>query len=182
MTTAIVLQEVETGEREKRLLHVYKKAFPAVANYVRKMGGDLDDARDIFHDAMVVYYEKMVDGKTDIRNESAYLLGTARRLWNRKFNSDIKNLPLDAGHGEWANDPGAVKPAADKLLQALLVAGEKCMELLRAFYYDKTPLADLAERFGYAGKRSVTVQKYKCIEKVREKLKEKAIRHEDFFE
>jgi len=54
------------------------------------------------------------------------------------------------------------------------------MDLLRSFYYDELPLNDIAETYGFSGIRSATVQKYKCLEKVRETVKEKALTYEDF--
>jgi hypothetical protein len=43
-------------------------------------------------------------------------------------------------------------------------------------------MKELADLFGYAGERSATVQKYKCIEKVRETVKEQSLAYEDFIE
>jgi len=45
------------------------------------------------------------------------------------------------------------------------------MDLLQAFYYFKTPMREIAEEFGYRSERSATVQKYKCLEKVRDTVK-----------
>jgi hypothetical protein len=41
-------------------------------------------------------------------------------------------------------------------------------------------MTQVAETFGFSGVRSATVQKYKCIEKVRETVKQKALTYEDF--
>jgi hypothetical protein len=56
------------------------------------------------------------------------------------------------------------------------------MELLSAFYYEKEDLQKLAQRFGFSGTRSATVQKFKCLEKVRETVKQKSLQYEDFME
>jgi hypothetical protein len=56
------------------------------------------------------------------------------------------------------------------------------MDLLRSFYYDHLPLADAAILFGFSGVRSATAQKYKCLEKVRETVKQNALAYEDFVE
>jgi hypothetical protein len=62
----------------------------------------------------------------------------------------------------------------------LETTGKKCMELLRSFYYDNVPLADAAKLFGFSGVRSATVQKYKCLEKIRETIKQRSLTYEDF--
>lgn len=73
-------------------------------------------------------------------------------------------------------------PADKRLLKLLTSAGKKCMDLLKSFYYDKLPVNELAESFGYSGPRSVTVQKHKCLEKVRETVKQKSLTYADFME
>jgi hypothetical protein len=75
-----------------------------------------------------------------------------------------------------------VQPSSAKILNYLETAGQKCMEILKAFYYDNLPVNVIAGLFGYSGVRSATVQKYKCMEKVRETIKEKSLAYEDFVE
>jgi DNA-directed RNA polymerase specialized sigma24 family protein len=167
-------------EREKLFVALYKGAFPAVARYVSKMGGTFDEAKDIFQDALVVYYEKAVTGELDIRiNAKAYLMGIAKHLWLKKFGHDSRYIPIEGFDAECSEDIGV---SDHKLLNFLQTAGKKCMDLLRSFYYDQLSLNDIAETFGFSGVRSATVQKYKCLEKVRETVKEKALTYEDFLD
>lgn len=167
------------AEREKAFITLYKHAFPLVAKYVNKMGGSLDDAKDIFQDALVVFYEKTIEGFVPSTSAEAYLLGVAKHLWARKFRQDIQNSSLDIESIDFT-DEDEPQPSANKLMHYLEDAGRKCMELLKAFYYDYMPPAKIAEQFGYSGERSATVQKYKCMEKVRETVKQKALTYEDF--
>ena len=51
-----------------------------------------------------------------------------------------------------------------------------------AFYYDALPVVDVASLFGYSGTHSATVAKYKCLEKVRETVKQKSLNYADFIE
>ena len=74
----------------------------------------------------------------------------------------------------------ALMPSTSRLLRYLEAAGKKCMDMLQAFYYDKQNMREIAEQFGLSGERSATVQKHKCLEKVRDKVKEKALTYEDF--
>jgi DNA-directed RNA polymerase specialized sigma24 family protein len=169
------------AQREQLFISMYKKAFPKVAKYVSKMGGSFDEAKDIFQDALVIYYEKLAIGTITIQsNEQAYLLGIAKHLWVRKFNENILHTDLDAGFD--AVEIIDHQPSSAKLMYYLETAGHRCMEILKAFYYDNLPVNTIAELFGYSGIRSATVQKYKCMEKVRETIKEKSLAYEDFIE
>jgi len=165
-------------EREKLFISLYKSSFPAVARYISKMGGSFDEAKDVFQDALVIYYEKSVAGTIDLKtNENAYLTGIIRHLWFGKHHADASMIPLDGFDVEIEED---VTPSDHKILSFLETAGRKCMELLKSFYYDQLPLEDAARLFGFSGVRSATVQKYKCLEKVRETIKEKSLTYEDF--
>jgi len=181
MANEIVFEE-PVMQREKLITALYKSAFPAVAKYVSKMGGSFDDAKDVFQDALVIYYEKTTTGELSLNTtETAYLLGIAKHLWFKKFRDDSNNLPLDS-YGFDISDETDEQPSTNKLMRYLETAGKKCMELLSAFYYHKLSMNELAGLFGYGSERSATVQKYKCIEKVRETVKEQSLAYEDFIE
>ncbi|HZY40018.1 MAG TPA: sigma-70 family RNA polymerase sigma factor [Mucilaginibacter sp.] len=170
-----------TAEREQAFIALYKKAFPAVAKYVSKMGGSLDEAKDVFQDSLVIFYEKSVQGAIAVHtNEQAYLSGIAKHLWAKKFHENTLHTMLDANDDYIDNEE--IHLSQNKLMHYLETAGQKCMELLKAFYYDNLPVISIAGLFGYSGERSATVQKYKCMEKVRETIKEKHLQYEDFVE
>lgn len=168
--------------REKLFISLYQKAFPAWAKYISERNGTLEEAKDIFQDALIICYEKKISAPDHLKNTEAYLLGTARNLWFKKYKDNNKSVPLDSAVPEMIMPADEEKPSSKKLLRFLETTGEKCMELLRAYYYDKMPLPDMAKFFGFSGTRSATVQKYKCVEKVRKTIKEKSLAYEDFLE
>ena len=176
-------QAIETEEkvRERLFIDLYKSCFPMVARYVNKMGGSFEQAKDVFQDALLVYYEKQRSGTVTVTTtEAAYLVGIARHLWLKRYRQDSKTVLWKAA-ADVAMDE-ALHPSSDRIMRYLETAGQKCMALLRAFYYDKTGLDEIAAGFGFSGTRSATVQKFKCLEKVREKIKEKSLSYEDFLE
>jgi RNA polymerase sigma factor (sigma-70 family) len=169
------------ADRELAFIKLYKKAFPAVAKYISKMGGSFDDAKDIFQDALVIYYEKTVNTPLSFNSgRQAYLFGIAKHLWAKKFRESTLFADLDK-QPDLAEET-EFQPSSAKLMHYLESAGQKCMEILKAFYYDNLPVNTIATLFGYSGERSATVQKYKCMEKVRETIKEKSLAYEDFVE
>ncbi|MFD0751300.1 RNA polymerase sigma factor [Mucilaginibacter calamicampi] len=166
--------------REIFFLGLYKKGFPAVARYVAKMGGDLNQAQDIFQDTLIIYYEKVTSEQVHaVVNEKAYLLGIAKKLWLQHYKFNSKNQPLGDCDIPFTADE---QPASGKLMHYLETAGKKCMQLLKACYYDALPLSDVVNLFGYSGTHSATVAKYKCLEKVRETVKQRSQTYADFIE
>jgi DNA-directed RNA polymerase specialized sigma24 family protein len=166
--------------REGFFMALYKKSFPAVARYVARMGGSLEEAQDIFQDTLVIYYEKITSAQAEmIASEKAYLFGIAKRLWLQRYQASSKNQPLNDF------DTGVVPDeqiSNGKILYYLETAGKRCMELLKTYYYDQVPVSDIATLFGYSSTHSATVAKYKCLEKVRETVKQNSLSYADFIE
>lgn len=170
----------EAMKRQMLFISLYKSAFPGVAKYISRLGGSFDEAKDVFQDALIVYFEKAAMRSSAINKDTAYLVGIAKNLWLKRYRESAQNLPVT--EIDLASYETEEFPSSQRLLHFLSTAGQKCMELLKGFYYDKLPLAEIAETFGYSGLRSATVQKYKCLEKIRKTIKEKALAYEDFME
>jgi len=165
--------------REAFFIEVYQKSFPAVARHIAKMGGSPEEAQDIFQDALVAYYEKAVSGDESIDNGHAYIFGIAKNIWLQHYKNGSRNRLLQTQENSCDNDE---TPSTEKVLHYLATAGKKCMELLKAYYYERMTADSIVSVFGYSGKRSATVAKYKCLEKVRETVKQKSLDYADFIE
>lgn len=166
--------------REELFISLYQSVFPGVASFIRKRGGNLDEAKDIFQDALLIYYEKTQEGEFNPESgENAYLAGICKHLWYRKHRDQNVELPPDEKMSFLAEQEPEV---SKRLLRFVELSGKKCLELLKAFYYDKLNMKELSERFGFSGERSATVQKYKCLEKVRNEIQQRALTKGDFYE
>lgn len=184
MKSEVILDTNIAEAREAFFKSLYESAFPSVARFVSSRKGSLQDAKDIFHDALVIYYEKVADNtfQPDV-SEEAYIMGIVKHLWLKKFRTDSSLVILN----EWESNleiPDDTAPTVEenKLLTFLESAGKKCLELLSAFYFDKMNMDLIASTFGYGTAHSATVQKFKCLEKVRETVKQKSVQYEDFME
>jgi RNA polymerase sigma factor (sigma-70 family) len=161
---------------------LYEQTFPAVAGFVRTMGGNRDDAKDIFHDALVVYYEMAPDNNIRTSAE-AYIVGIAKHLWIRKYHRSRHDVGLsELEHRIAVPDDYYPSVNQKRLLRYVETAGKNCMNLLRAFYYQKLPMKELVKTLGYSNEHSASAQKYKCLEKIRDSIKDKQLAYEDFVE
>jgi DNA-directed RNA polymerase specialized sigma24 family protein len=140
---------------------LYRSAFPKAVTMVRRYGGDMADAKDLFHDALLAFLEKP---PRNIRvSEEVYVLGICRHLMYRRR---PKTGPLDT------DLPEEPTPTEVSVWNYLQHAGRRCLDLLKAFYIDQRDMTSIADTFGYSSAHSATVQKYKCLEKVREQIRE----------
>jgi RNA polymerase sigma factor (sigma-70 family) len=180
MEELLLEKQIETKRPD--FVKLYKEVFPKVARYIGGKGGTLAEAKDVFQDALIIYYEKIsIENVTFKRGEYAFIFGTAKNMWIDRYRQKIKELPFEQTLTDVVEEDEQ-KIVNSRILLFLEKSGRKCMDLLQSFYYQKLPMTAIAERFGFSGIRSATVQKYKCIEKVRDIIKEKSLNYEDFLE
>ncbi|MBX2870928.1 MAG: sigma-70 family RNA polymerase sigma factor, partial [Saprospiraceae bacterium] len=138
---------------------------------------DIALAEDLFQDAMILYFEKVVADKIkEPHNPQTYILGISRNLFFQHCKKKKPKLDLDTLPDSMFTpvEEAPPLPHRHRLLDYLTTAGKKCLDLLQAFYYFKSPMKEIAREFGYRSERSATVQKYKCLEKVRETVKQES--------
>jgi DNA-directed RNA polymerase specialized sigma24 family protein len=165
--------------RSEWFRELYEDAFYPVAGYVSKNGGTFEAAKDIFHEALILCYEKEFRNANSVSSPKAYVIGIAKHLWQKQLTIE-KNL-IDIEGVDVPCDSN-LNVSEVKLLSWIEKTGKKCLDLLQAFYYENKNAKQIATQLGYASAHSTTVQKYKCLEKLRDDVKQKSLSHEDFIE
>jgi DNA-directed RNA polymerase specialized sigma24 family protein len=159
----------------------YASSFLRVAKLIRKRGGSVEDAKDVFHDALVIYYEKVQQPDfVLLSNEEAYLIGIVKHLWSRRITTDLRSQSFVDQENAFMEKP--VEVDSSRLYKLVLSAGKKCLDLLSLFYIERRSMTEIAETFGFASEHSAAVQKFKCIEKIRETIKHHSLQHEEFLD
>jgi DNA-directed RNA polymerase specialized sigma24 family protein len=180
--TVITLDQEVSVERDFEQL--YRSTFPAVAKLVRRWNGSLQDTKDIFHDGLVLLFEKEQDGSvTYATTREAYLVGICKHLWIKKFSRDVSKISLNEFEAT-ISVPDDYYPTINMqaLLKIVTATGKRCLDLLQSIYFRRASMVKTADELGYRNEHSASVQKYKCLEKIREQVKNKSISYEDFFE
>jgi DNA-directed RNA polymerase specialized sigma subunit, sigma24 homolog len=165
---------------EEILTEIYRDAFPAAAHLIKRLGGRTEEAKDAFHDALLIYLERKATGTLNIQTSvKAYLLGITKILWLHSRNQYFTLLPEEVE--SFITEEQSTDEEEKRVLDYILLAGQKCMQMLKAFYYDGLSLPEIASHFGFNGVRSATVQKYKCLQKVRTEIKKMNIYEESAY-
>lgn len=156
------------------LEQLYREIFPPVAAMLHTMGCDLESAKDIFHDAIIIYLEKEQGKKLKLYTTPGhYIKGIARILYlhhlkqtGNTFLTDEIPEDLHVHQEDFAQEEEL------QLTEYITRTGKRCLQLLKGFYYEGLSMKELAKRFQYSSTHSATVQKYKCIEKLRSTIKQ----------
>lgn len=153
---------------------IYREHYNLVQTLVINNNGTIDDARDIFQEAVLVLYEKAQHPDFELNCQiGTYLYSVARRLWLKrlqqlqKFVPDLEtrmeSVPVeeDLDHHERKNQEFLLM---EKAMQSL---GEPCRSLLEAYYLKKKNMAEIAAGFGYTNADNAKNQKYKCLTRLK---------------
>lgn len=180
METAIVKKEIA----KEKWIAIYKNTFPAAARWIASKGGTLEEAKDIFQESLIDIYEKNGwSALGEIQNEKAFFFAVLKNKWYRHFSlKQLRTSLEEFDSGAFVEEQSAGQVSESKLLSLLSQAGDKCMQLLSAFYFQKSSLQSIAGKFGFSGVRSATVQKHKCLQKVQLSIREKSLSYEDFLD
>ena len=171
--TATRFRQALRADRENTLTQLYRQAFPAVRTYVQQHGGTAAEAKDVFQDAVVILYEKAVAGTLHLTAAPAtYLLAVARNRWRQEL-ARRRRRPHTALHDDHLQLPDPEpEPTPLPVLDYVSQLSEKCRSILLSFYYFREPLEQIAATHAYRSVRSATVQKFKCLERLRNAVRQ----------
>ena len=173
---AKIIDGLYTGNQEV-FNDLYEYEFPKVVKLVTQNSGSVDNARDIFQDALVILMEKVFYKELHLScSIGTYLYAISQNLWlsklrrNKFFISLCKlsfiNSELEVRLIEDENMPENI----EDITNAIETLGNPCKQLLELFYYKNESWEDIAELLGYASAGSARNQKYKCLERLRKQL------------
>jgi len=149
---------------------IYKDNYTVIQGFILNNNGSVDEARDIFQEAMIVLYEKALTGQFELTCQlRTYIFSVCRRLWLKRlqqmnrFSNNTDNIAetisveeeIEA-HEKHNSDINLMENAMSKL-------GEPCKSLLDAYYTQKKNMQDIAIEFGYTNADNAKTQKYKCL-------------------
>ncbi|WP_460894469.1 RNA polymerase sigma factor [Rufibacter soli] len=171
-TDAAIIEGILLDD-EAALSKLYKLHFPMVLFFVQSNNGTEDDAKDIFQEAVIVFYEKIRARQLELNCQiKTYLYSICRRLWLKRLSRNSR-----FSHGMMEDTEAELAPEADPdadvaeqnelkfeaMANALAQLGEPCKSLLEDFYIQGLAMPEITQKFGYNNVDSAKNQKYKCL-------------------
>lgn len=150
---------------------LYKLYFGSINHFIITNSGSEDDAKDIFQEAIIVFYQNIKDQNFELNCKiKTYLYSVSRLMWLKK----IKKATAIVGkitdfEGFIAIDDSEAAQMEEKEMQfgkmsmALSELGEPCKTLIEDFYIKQLSMGQISEKFGYTNADNAKTQKYKCL-------------------
>lgn len=176
------MDEKEIFERickgdERALEFLYKKYYRMMTKMVISNSGTEEEARDIYQEALVVFWQKAVSGKLVLTSKmSTYIYSICQNLWRKELDRK-KRLS-----NEEKDNP--VLPDTDTEERNKIIArcinqlGETCRKILMYYYFEEMSMQEIADRMGYANTDTAKTKKYKCKQKLDELIRAQYSKHD----
>ncbi len=149
---------------------IYKDNYNMIQSMIVNNNGSIDDARDIFQEAMIVLFENSKSDTFILNCQiKTYLYSVARRLWLKRLQHLKKYVSPVENMGEVVNVEEEVEIHEQRSAEfnvmdkAMMNLGEPCKTLLEAYYMQKKSMVEIAGSFGYTNADNAKNQKYKCL-------------------
>lgn len=164
----LLLQGLAKNDK-KAIETIYKENYNVIQALVLHNNGTAEDAKDIFQEAMIVLYEKVISGSFELNCQiRTFIYSVCRRLWLKKLMQQNR-FTISDGHedvvsvDEEAEEHEKRNAEFNMMEKAMSGLGEPCRSLLEAFYMQKKSMIDIASGFGYTNAENAKNQKYKCL-------------------
>jgi len=164
-----IFERICRGE-EKALEELYKKYYRMMTKLVITNSGTEDEAKDIYQEALVVFWQKARSGTFVLTSKiSTYLYSVCLNLWRKELDRKSRLSHEQKDSPEYQDQESEER--ARIIRECIDQLGETCKKVLMYYYYDRMSMAEIAERVGFANTDTAKTKKYKCKKKLDEVIK-----------
>lgn len=169
-----LLEGLRQGENNV-VSYIYKSSFPSVLHLILTNSGTEDEAKDVFQEAVMVLYDKVLRDDFTLRSKiSTFLYAVCRRLWlkqlrKRDYTVDIverDRFELIEVEDDLINHREK-EIEFNKMHKAMSLLGEPCKTILNEFYLNNKSMKDICDLMGYTNTDNAKTQKYKCLQRLK---------------
>jgi RNA polymerase sigma factor (sigma-70 family) len=156
---------------------IYSNYSERVKNHIIKNGGTVDDAKDVFQEALMVVYHKAQTSGFELTSQFyTYLFGICRFIFDRKRKKKSNNhvtIPLENGYinNEDIEADILTRERYQVYEQNLQKLGEFCQQLLISFFTGENMDA-IAEKFDLKNAHTARNRKYRCQKELEKLIKQ----------
>jgi len=182
MSNANTLSDNEIIKRIKEssedLDLIYKKHKDYCLNFMKRINHNDELNQDIFHDAIIVLYEKIM--KPDFTaltcSIQTYLNSICRNQLLVRLKKESKHSEYseeyDTRIDDWFKEDESEKTekehAIEKALEKLKDLGGKCYDILKLFFYQNQSMEKIAYELDYKNAANARNKKSHCQKKLKE--------------
>ncbi|PHS63304.1 MAG: hypothetical protein COB12_09780 [Flavobacterium sp.] len=167
-------------KREKALRIIYQINKEKVCSYIRSNSGREEEAKDVFQETIIAFYENVLNDKFKGDSTiSTYLYSIARFKWLNQIKKNNIRMLHDTETVNTENfykSPLATIIDDEKkahIIEVFGSVGNQCKRLLIDSIYHNKSMKEIVEQGDYSSEQIARNKKYKCLKKLKELIAEK---------
>lgn len=176
----LIISEIKK-KNEIALRELYKTHYPMVVHLVCSNNGSEQEAKDIYQEAIIAFYERVQQQHFVLTCKiKTYLYAVCRRLWLKRLagkkrypTNNIPEIETFEGVDEEVVAIEEHEMNFQKMGEALNGLGEPCRSIIEDFYIHDLSMEAIREKFGYTNADNAKNQKYKCLQRLKKLFFEK---------
>lgn len=184
-----IFERLNSGD-DSAYKYFYKRVLPSFIPFVKKYGGNKEDAEDIFQDAILILLDIIRYKKINIKNKIiAYLFAICKKLWYKKYNKSynkIKNdennedfkrekiiIPFDENLVKFIDKPNEIDEGMQEQInkikeECISLLTENCRKHIDLFYMERLEDSQIAVIMDLSNTDVVKNMRCRCMNKLRE--------------
>lgn len=174
-----ILDLIEKGD-ETAIDVLYKNNFRMMAKMVMNNNGTEDDAKDIFQEALIIFWQKVRSKNLTLTSKiSTYLYSICQNLWRKELVRKSRESNEEVDSAEYTDyDKEERVNAIRKCVDSM---GDTCRKVLTYYYFDGLSMNEIAERLEFSNSNTAKTKKYKCKQEL-DRIVKKYYKQTDFFD
>jgi len=174
-----LLLSIKNGNDSDAFEYLYINCFPKVKKRILSTNGDIDEARDLFQDGVLIFYKQVIlDKYQHLTDIDGYLYTICKNLWYTRLKKRNKSSELQDNIKESYSDFSTPEKdlfsgEREKQIMSLLShIGERCKKLMTyRIYYDMS-MKEISHKMGFASEEATKTKNYKCKKRLISLVKE----------
>lgn len=161
---------IKSGD-QKILEKIYNDYYPGIQKYVEANSGTPDDAKDLFHDVLIVIFKKITDGNLNLTSSFyTYLYAVSKNLWLKKLRDNRNSRVTTDSNMEYtmADDAEEIHDMVTQEIlyrEKFLELSESCQKVLK-LGFEKVSMVDITSIMGFSSVGYTKKRKFKCKEQL----------------
>ena len=173
-----ILIEGIKKQNDKVIAEIYNQFFPSVRQFIFRNNGSLEDARDIFNDAIVVVLLKAREDAIILNcSLKTYIYAICRNLWLKKIKADKLDLVSYDEIDDTIYSAEVIEEELYNVSRAQLLyqkhfvrMSSTCQKLLGSFLEGKT-FKEITEEMDFENEGYARKRKYRCVKLLVKRIK-----------
>jgi len=152
---------------------LYQNNFHRISIFIQNNSGSIEDAEDIFQDAMMVLVEKLRQDDFQLTASiDTYTYAICKNLWFKKLRNRNYELSIEQIQSiDFINDINDAieneKTYLEKLKGYLIKITNHCNRLIHDIFFKEKTIDQIQKDYGYSSRHNAQNQKHKCVEQIR---------------